>query len=101
MRETRYVVDYLLAEGQIDRAEAYMEARRQFFWENGYHLRKINQAYFAFYGSYNDTPGGGAAGSDPIGPAVQSLRARSTNLKQFIDQMKYLKSFDELQAELQ
>lgn len=25
-----------------------MEMRRQ-FWEHGYHIRKINQAYFAFF----------------------------------------------------
>ncbi|MFZ3070393.1 MAG: hypothetical protein WA110_04640, partial [Anaerolineaceae bacterium] len=54
MRETRVRVDELLAEGQLARAEEYMEQRRQFFWENGYQIRKINQAYFAFYGSYND-----------------------------------------------
>lgn len=88
MRETRLVVDYLLSIGQVKRAESYMDERREFFWENGYRLRKLNQAYFAFYGSYNDTPGGGASGSDPVGPAVQQLRARSTGLKSFIDQVK-------------
>jgi hypothetical protein len=101
MRETRYVVDFLLAEGQVDRAEAYMESRRQYFWENGYRLRKINQAYFAFHGAYNDTPGGGAAGTDPIGPAVQTLRANSSDLKQFIDRMKSLTSFEDLLAVLE
>lgn len=96
MRETRVTVDHLLSKGRVDQAEAYMEARREFFWQNGYRLRKINQAYFAFYGSYNDTPGGGAAGNDPVGPAVQELRARSRNLKVFIDQVKTVRSFDEL-----
>ncbi|HHX08207.1 MAG TPA: hypothetical protein GX730_02065 [Chloroflexi bacterium] len=100
MRETRVTVDYLLSKGYIDQAEAYMEARREFFWENGYRLRKINQAYFAFYGSYNDTPGGGAAGNDPVGPAVQELRKRSQGLKVFIDQIKSVKSFDELLIQL-
>ena len=72
MRETRQRVDYLLSIGRIEQAEKYMEDRRAFFWEQGYRICKINQAYFAFYGAYNDTPGGGAAGDDPIGPAVQS-----------------------------
>jgi len=101
MRETRLVVDYLLSIGQVKRAESYMDERREFFWENGYRLRKLNQAYFAFYGSYNDTPGGGASGSDPVGPAVQQLRARSTGLKNFIDQVKKIRSFEELLAELE
>jgi hypothetical protein len=101
MRETRLVVDYLLSIGQVKRAESYMDERREFFWENGYRLRKLNQAYFAFYGSYNDTPGGGASGSTPVGPAVQQLRARSTGLKSFIDQVKKIRSFEELLAELE
>lgn len=101
MRETRLVVDYLLSIGQVKRAESYMDQRREFFWENGYRLRKLNQAYFAFYGSYNDTPGGGASGSDPVGPAVQQLRTRSTGLKSFIDQVKKIRSFEELLAELE
>ena len=101
LRETRLVVDYLLSNGQIERAESYMEERRNFFWQNGYRIRKINQAYFAFYGSYNDTPGGGAAGDDPVGPAVQELRKQSSSLKGFIDQVKRVKSFDELLTELE
>ncbi len=50
--------DELLAAGKIEEAEAYMEARRQVFWDNGYAIRKLNQAYFAFYGAYADVPGG-------------------------------------------
>jgi hypothetical protein len=96
MRKTRVNVDAMLEQGKIEQAERYMEARREYFWENGYHLRKINQAYFAFYGSYNDTPGGGAAGDDPIGPAVQNLRSQSSSLKAFVDKMKRLTSFEEL-----
>jgi hypothetical protein len=100
MRETRLVVDYLLSIGQVEQAESYMEERREFFWQNGYRIRKLNQAYFAFYGSYNDTPGGGAAGNDPVGPAVQQLREQSTGLKNFIDKVKQIKSFEELISEL-
>lgn len=96
MRETRLVVEYLLSSGQVEQAESYMEQRREFFWQNGYRIRKINQAYFAFYGSYNDTPGGGAAGDDPIGPAVQQLRKQASGLKGFIDKVKQITSFEEL-----
>ena len=60
MRITRVHVDELLAAGKIDEAESYMDARRLVFWDHGYHIRKLNQAYFAFYGSYADVPGGAA-----------------------------------------
>lgn len=96
MRITRVRVDELLAKGQIETAEAYMETRRAFFWENGYYIRKINQAYFAFYGAYNDVPGGGASGSDPVGPAVQALRAQTASLFEFISKIQSVKSFQEL-----
>ena len=55
-----------------------MEARRRIFWENGYKIRKLNQAYFAFYGAYADKPFS-AAGADPVGNDVRLLRARSRN----------------------
>ena len=74
MRITREQVDIMLSRGEIEEAEAYMESRRQFFWDNGYLIRRINQAYFAFHGAYNDAPGGGASGTDPVGPAVVDLR---------------------------
>ena len=96
MHETRVTADELLAQGKIDEAEAYMEARRQFFWENGYLLRKLNQAYFAFHGAYADTPGG-AAGEDPVGPAVRALREQSDSLEDFINTIAWMTSFEELQ----
>ncbi|MCI0811761.1 MAG: hypothetical protein J4O10_09450, partial [Chloroflexi bacterium] len=52
MRETRLTAEGLLAEGKIEEAESYMEERRQFLDDNGYFVRKINQAFFAFHGSY-------------------------------------------------
>jgi hypothetical protein len=96
MRETRVRVDALLANGKVDEAERYMEARRNFFWENGHRLRKINQAYFAFHGAYNDTPGGGASGSDPVGPAVQALRTQYSSLSNFLQAIRSVRSFDQL-----
>jgi len=100
MRETRITVDALLAEGKIEAAEAYMEARRQVFWQNGYTLRRLNQAYFAFYGAYADTPGG-AAGEDPVGPAVRALRAQSVSLADFVNRISWMTSFNQLQRALE
>ncbi|MCX7608544.1 MAG: hypothetical protein N2049_04915 [Anaerolineales bacterium] len=96
MYVTRVRVDELLAQGKIEEAEAYMEARRQIFWENGYLIRKLNQAYFAFYGAYADQPGG-AAGEDPVGPAVRALRAQSASLAEFLKTIAAMSSFEELQ----
>ena len=98
MRETRVMVDELLAAGRIDEAEAYMEARRLVFWERGYRLRKLNQAYFAFYGAYNVGPGAG--GQDPVGPAVRQLRDRSPSVKHFLDTLSWMTSFEDLQEML-
>jgi len=96
MRTTRVNVDKMLAEGKIDQAEQYMEARRVFFWDNGYHIRKLNQAYFAFYGAYADQPGG-AAGEDPVGAAVRALRGESPDLATFLNRISWMWSFKQLQ----
>jgi hypothetical protein len=76
-----------------------MEQRRQVFWANGYPIRKLNQAYFAFYGAYADVPGG-AAGEDPVGPAVRTLRAQSSSLAAFLKTIAQMSSFHQLQDAL-
>ena len=97
MHITRVHVDELLAQNKITEAETYMEQRRQFFWQNGYAIRKLNQAYFAFYGAYADTPGG-PAGEDPVGPAVRALREQSATLTDFLKSIAQMDSFQQLQA---
>jgi hypothetical protein len=96
MHETRVRVDQLLLQGRIEEAEAYMERRRQFFWEHGYHIRKLNQAYFAFYGSYAAAPVG-AAGKDPVGPAVRRVwRMTVRDPRRFLHQVRGVTSLDAL-----
>jgi hypothetical protein len=80
MRQTRLHVDALLVEGKVDEAEAYMEEQRQVFVDHGYTLRKLNQAYFAFYGSYATSPSTG----NPIGGQLEWLRAQSPTLRAFL-----------------
>lgn len=96
MHATRVNVDKLLEDDKIEEAELYMEVRRKIFWENGYLIRKLNQAYFAFYGAYADLPGG-AAGEDPVGAAVRELRANSDSLADFLNTMSWMTSFDQLE----
>ena len=57
-----------------------MEARRQELVERGYVIRKLNQAYFAFHGSY--AVGSGA--TDPIGGKLRALRLREPGLPAFL-----------------
>jgi hypothetical protein len=99
MHTTRVHVDELLAAGKVTQAEAYMDQRRQVFWDNGYPIRKLNQAYFAFYGAYADVPGG-AAGEDPVGPAVRALRAQSSSLAAFLKTIAQMSTFKQLQDAL-
>jgi len=99
MRETRIRVDELLARERIEEAESYMEERRQEFVAHGYHIRKLNQAYFAFHGAYADQPG--AAGADPIGPAVRELRARSPDIHTFVARVARVTTLAELEALLE
>lgn len=96
MHLTRVNTDRLLGEGKIDVAETYMELRRQFLWDHGYHIRKLNQAYFAFYGAYADQPAG-PAGADPVGAAVRLLRQKSSSLEEFINRIAWMWNFSQLQ----
>ncbi len=93
MGKTRVEMDRLLEEGEIDEAEAYLEDQRRVFVEQGYNIRKLNQAYFAFYGAYADS--GGATGSDPIGPALLELRENSPSLRNFLDTVAPINSYEE------
>lgn len=80
MRATRLAVDALLAGGYVREAEAFMEARRRLFVAHGHTLRRLNQAYFAFHGSYATSP----SAVDPIGPKLRMLRVRSGSLAEFL-----------------
>lgn len=83
MNETRVTVDQMLAEGKIEEAEAYMESQRQLFVAHGYNIRKLNQAYFAFYGGYQGGDIPGVGGTDPIGPNVRAVLEKSSSLHDF------------------
>ena len=100
MYQTRLAVDTLLSLGKVEQAEKYMEVRRLVFWENGYQIRRLNQAYFAFYGAYA-AGGVGAQGNDPVGPAVRTLRAQAATLADFLNEISWLTSFEALQNKIE
>ena len=80
MRETRVRTEELLGQGRIEEAEAYMEERRLLMAANGHFIRKINQAFFAFHGSYAANP----ASISPINDQLEQLRGRSDSLEEFL-----------------
>jgi hypothetical protein len=43
---------------------------------------------------------GGAAGEDPVGPAVRALREQSGSLTEFLKTIAGMSSFDQLKAAL-
>ena len=92
MRETRIKAEELLTDGRIEEAEAYMEDRRQFLEENGYFIRKINQAFFAFHGSYAT----GAGSVSPIGDQLEELSADADSLEDFLKTVSEFKRVSDL-----
>ncbi|MCR4406049.1 MAG: hypothetical protein NUW24_03870 [Anaerolineae bacterium] len=101
MRAIRLRVQELLDAGQIEEAEAYMEERRQFLVSQGYYIRKLNQAYFAFHGSYATSPSSGASEEvNPIGLQLTRLRQQTGSLRAFLHTVAPMNSYQDLLREL-
>jgi hypothetical protein len=92
MRETRVKLDAFLSDGKIDEAEAYLRDRRLEFVAAGFQIRKLNQAYFAFHGSYGDA----AAGVSPVPRQLDWLRTASGSPGEFLRRVGQLTSAEEL-----
>jgi hypothetical protein len=97
MRDIRRQVDRYLAQGEIELAEDFMEQKRQYLADNGYYIRKLNQAYFAFYGTYADSP----TSISPIGAELEKLREQSASLKDFLNRAATITSRKHLQDMLE
>ena len=96
MRTTRLTVDRMLDEGQVVEAERYMEEQRRMFVDNGYYIRKLNQAYFAFHGTYAESP----SSSSPIGSQMRRYRDNMPDLATFIIRMERISSYQEFLDEI-
>jgi hypothetical protein len=92
MREIRITVDEYLAQGEIEAAEAFMEQKRLYLASKGYYIRKLNQAYFAIYGAYADSP----TSVSPIGVELKTLRDKSDSLEDFLDTVALMTNRSEL-----
>jgi hypothetical protein len=97
MREIRRTVDEYLARGEVATAEQFMEERRQYLADKGYYLRKLNQAYFAFYGTYADSP----TSISPIGLEFKKLREQSASVKDFLGRAAALTSREDLKLSIE
>ena len=98
MRITRLTVDRMLGNGNVQEAEEYMEQRRQFFWDHGYRIRKLNQAYFAFHGSYAARPGGAAgAEENRLGQSLRALKSKMPTFASFIKKVAWLWRLDQFE----
>ena len=91
MRETRLRTEELLAEGNVEQAEVYMEERRQRMVANGHVIRKINQAFFAFHGSYATS----AASISPIDQQLKELESQTESLEDFVKTVSTFGSYQE------
>ncbi len=68
-----------------------MEQRRKLFQQNGIFIRKLNQAYFAFHGTYADSP----SSISPIGEQVKELRSLTDNLSDFLNIVSDISSYED------
>jgi len=92
MREIRKTVDKYLARGEIEQAEEFMEQKRQYLASMGRYIRKLNQAYFAWHGTYADSP----TSISPIGFELKELRSQSPSLKDFLNTVAGMTSRQDL-----
>jgi hypothetical protein len=97
MRETRGRVDELLGDGRVEDAEAYMSERRVELQDHGIFLRKLNQAYFAFHGTYADSP----SSISPIGPQVAEYRRLSSGIGELVRELARAGTYGEFLALLE
>ena len=97
LRDLRREVDALLAAGKVEEAEARMEAVRVQLAEAGYRIRRLNQAYFAWYGSYAARPDA----VDPIGAQLREIRQRSGSLGGFLEVVRVTSTRAEVVAALE
>jgi len=97
MREIRLAVDDYLAQGEAEEAEAFMEEKRLFLASKGYYIRRLNQAYFAFYGTYAASP----TSVNPIGTELKTLREQTDSLAEYLNTVAAMNNRQDLQKSIE
>lgn len=108
INRTRLTADYLLQLDRLDAAEGYMAIQGQRLG-----IRRLNQAWFAFYGGYQADPAAGGGTDvtvtdvldpnyrgDPIGPAIQEIFERVGSPHAFLVLMRDITTREALLNEL-
>ena len=93
MNETRSTAEEYLNQGDISKAEKYMEDRQKLFLDEGYIIRKLNQAYFAFHGIYADSP----SSKSTVFEELTYLRNQSKSLADFIKKIENISNENDYQ----
>ena len=91
IKNLRLDVDELLKSGKINQAEKQMESARAELESKGFYVRKINQAWFAFNGTYADSP----ASSSNIDQEIESFIDSQESLGDAIKKLRKVKNFEE------
>jgi len=73
-----------------------MEEQRKLFVQNGYRIRKLNQAYFAFHGIYGEDPGA----VSPVAKDIEQLKSISHSTKDFLDTAAAMTGYEDLKRKL-
>ena len=94
LRELRLEVDALLEQGKVEQAERRMEEVRLVLADHGVSIRRINQAYFAWYGTYAAR----ADAVDPLGAQLRELRERAGSLARFLELVRGITTREEVEA---
>lgn len=94
LRALRLEVDALLAGGKVEDAEARMEEARRDLTSRGTPIRVLNQAFFAWYGTYAARPDS----VDPLGAQLREIRTRAGDLSTFVREIRAVTSRAEVEA---
>ena len=70
-----------------------METRRIQLLDRGYSIRKINQAYFAFHGTYGESP----SSASPIARYIWDLREQVDTVGELVKMLRGLKTYEQFE----
>ena len=93
MNETRTTAEEYLIQGNILEAEKYMEDRQKLFLDEGYIIRKLNQAYFAFHSIYADSP----SSKSTVFEELTNIRKQYESLSDFMKKIENIRTENDYQ----